>query len=66
MPVREGFDTWCALAVPANLAGLPALSVPVGVGATGLPVAVQVIGARWRDDLVLRGAAVLEAALRDA
>ncbi|GAA1899550.1 amidase [Lapillicoccus jejuensis] len=66
VPVRDGFDTWCALAVPANLAGLPALSVPVGVGATGLPVAVQVIGARWRDDLVLRGAALLEAALRDA
>ena len=27
--VPESFDAWCALALPANLAGLPAASVPI-------------------------------------
>ena len=36
-----------------NLAGHPALSVPVGISSEGLPLAVQVIGRRGEDDLVL-------------
>lgn len=58
-PVPEAFDAWCALALPANLAGLPAASVPIGPGRDGLPVAMQVIGRRWSDALVLRAAANL-------
>ncbi|HEY8301594.1 MAG TPA: amidase [Jatrophihabitans sp.] len=60
-PVPDGFDTWCALALPANLAGLPAVAVPVGTGADGLPVAAQVLAARWHDSTALRVAAALEA-----
>jgi aspartyl-tRNA(Asn)/glutamyl-tRNA(Gln) amidotransferase subunit A len=30
--------------LPASLAGLPGLSVPVGQGAAGLPVGMQLIG----------------------
>ena len=36
-----------------NLAGHPALSVPVGISSEGLPLAVQVIGRPGEDDLVL-------------
>jgi len=40
------------MTVPASLAGLPAISVPAGKSATGLPIGVQLIGKR-RDDAVL-------------
>jgi aspartyl-tRNA(Asn)/glutamyl-tRNA(Gln) amidotransferase subunit A len=38
------------MTVPASLAGLPAVSLPVGLGhETGLPVGMQVIAARGND-----------------
>jgi amidase len=43
-----------------NLAGFPALSVPVGFGAEGLPLAVQVISLPGHEDDLLRAAAELE------
>ncbi|WP_067823707.1 amidase [Actinomadura kijaniata] len=48
------------LAVVVNLLGLPAVAVPVGP-ADGLPQAVQIIGPRFREDLCLDAAAVVEA-----
>jgi aspartyl-tRNA(Asn)/glutamyl-tRNA(Gln) amidotransferase subunit A len=44
----------------ANLAGLPALSVPAGVGASGLPVGVQLFAPALADARLLRAAAALE------
>jgi Asp-tRNA(Asn)/Glu-tRNA(Gln) amidotransferase A subunit family amidase len=55
-PVPDGFDDWCALALPANLAGLPAACVPIGTGRDGMPVGLQIIGRRWTDATVLRAA----------
>ncbi len=48
--------------VTANLAGLPAVSVPIGT-VRGLPVGGQVMADHWREDTVVRVAAALERAL---
>jgi aspartyl-tRNA(Asn)/glutamyl-tRNA(Gln) amidotransferase subunit A len=46
--------------LPANLAGLPAITVYANHTAKGLPTAVQLLGPRRRDRELLRIAAVLE------
>jgi aspartyl-tRNA(Asn)/glutamyl-tRNA(Gln) amidotransferase subunit A len=38
---------------PANLAGVPAISVPCGFAATGLPIGLQFIGAEGSEQLLL-------------
>ncbi|HLC69466.1 MAG TPA: Asp-tRNA(Asn)/Glu-tRNA(Gln) amidotransferase subunit GatA, partial [Patescibacteria group bacterium] len=43
-----------ATAIPASVAGLPALSVPGGITKAGLPVGIQIIGPRLSEGLVLR------------
>ena len=47
------------LTIPANLAGLPAISVP-GRPSGGLPVGLQLMAAPLREDLMFRAAATLE------
>ncbi len=49
-------------AVPSNLAGHPAMSVPFALGESGLPVGVQVLAPALREAAMLRAAAALEAA----
>jgi aspartyl-tRNA(Asn)/glutamyl-tRNA(Gln) amidotransferase subunit A len=48
--------------IPANLAGLPAISVPAGLSADGLPLGLQVIGRPFDEATVLRVGDVLERA----
>lgn len=48
------------MTVPASLAGLPAISVPAGSSATGLPIGVQLIGAQRSDALLLAVARSVE------
>jgi aspartyl-tRNA(Asn)/glutamyl-tRNA(Gln) amidotransferase subunit A len=46
----------------ASLVNLPAISVPAGLTSGGLPVGLQVIGRRFREDVVLAAAARYESA----
>jgi aspartyl-tRNA(Asn)/glutamyl-tRNA(Gln) amidotransferase subunit A len=48
--------------VPASLAGVPAISVPVGVSGHGLPLGLQVIGKMFDEELVVRVGDTLEKA----
>lgn len=48
--------------VPANLAGLPGISVPAGLSANGLPLGLQLIGKTFDEETLLRAAGVLEEA----
>jgi len=48
--------------VPADLAGLPAVSVPAGLSADGLPLGLQVIGRAFDEATVLRVGDVVERA----
>lgn len=47
---------------PFNVWGLPAISVPCGFTKGGLPIGLQIAGAHWREDLVLRLAYAYESA----
>jgi len=44
----------------ANLTGLPAVSFPAGYDSSGMPVGFQAMAGPWREDLLLRLAAVAE------
>jgi len=46
-----------------NVTGQPAVSLPLGQSASGLPIGVQIIAAHGREDLLLRVAATLEQAM---
>ena len=55
--------TWTPYTYPFNLTGQPAISVPCGVAADGLPVGLQVVGAWGEDELVLDFAELVERVL---
>jgi len=67
-PVIEGLDaieaarqlTRCT--APFNLAGLPALSLPCGMSAAGLPIGLHIIAAPWNEARVLRAGRAFERA----
>ncbi len=46
--------------IPGNLAGLPAITFPVGYTAVGLPISMQAIGKPWAEDTLLRVAHAAE------
>ncbi|MEV0175270.1 amidase [Streptomyces sp. NPDC050803] len=50
---------WTPFTYPFNMTQQPAATVPVGRDGDGLPVGLQIVAARHRDDLVLRTAHAL-------
>ncbi len=44
----------------ANIAGAPAVSLPIGLDRTGLPIGIQIIGPRGADHRVLAASAALD------
>ncbi|MFC4497588.1 amidase [Streptomyces ovatisporus] len=50
---------WTPFTYPFNMTQQPAASVPCGVDGAGLPMGVQLVAARHRDDLVLRASHAL-------
>lgn len=61
-PERDLWQRWAPWTFAFNLSRQPAVAVPTGLDADGLPRGVQVAAALYRDDLALAGAAVIEAA----
>ena len=49
--------------VPANIAGIPALSMPCGMDGDGLPIGVQLMGPAFSEPMLYRVGHALEAAL---
>jgi aspartyl-tRNA(Asn)/glutamyl-tRNA(Gln) amidotransferase subunit A len=65
VPVGSGLTRWPAwtpFSYPFNLTQQPAISVPCGLTAEGLPAGLQIVGPRFADALVLRAARAFEKA----
>ncbi|WP_282791571.1 amidase family protein [Streptomyces sp. CC224B] len=59
-------DAYVRLSAPANITGLPALTVPVGRDGAGLPLGMQLIGGPRGERTVLRAARAYERTRPDA
>ena len=46
--------------VSANITGLPAISVPSGVGISGLPIGIQFIAKKWNEKVLYKVASFVE------
>lgn len=55
------FD-WAGFSYPFNLTQQPAATVPCGLAADGMPVALQIVGPKFADRMVLRAARAFEMA----
>ncbi|MDT8913192.1 amidase [Amycolatopsis sp. PS_44_ISF1] len=53
-------DAYVRLSAPANIAGVPALTVPVGADSAGLPVGLQLMGRPHEEALLLRAGQACE------
>ena len=51
--------------VPVNIAGLPAVSIPCGFDAAGLPIGMQLIGSSFSESVILNAAHQYESAAGD-
>jgi len=62
-PAEALWRDWAPWTFAFNLTRQPAITVPVGLDAEGMPRGVQVVAALYRDDLALRGARAIENAV---
>ena len=46
--------------VPLNVAGLPGISIPVGVDSEGMPIRMQIIGNKFQEETILNAAYTIE------
>jgi amidase len=66
LPARLGLEPkelnsiYGRFTIPWNFSGQPALSIPIHISASGLPVGVQLVAAYGREDILIRLAAQLE------
>jgi aspartyl-tRNA(Asn)/glutamyl-tRNA(Gln) amidotransferase subunit A len=60
--VEAATSAYSRLSGPANLTGLPSLSVPSGFSASGLPMGVQLIGRPFEEAVILQAGRALEEA----
>lgn len=58
------WEDWTPLTYPANLAKLPAISIPLGLSKKGMPVGLQIMAGYLKDDLVLQAAKKIETLLQ--
>jgi aspartyl-tRNA(Asn)/glutamyl-tRNA(Gln) amidotransferase subunit A len=58
----ERWSEWAGFSYPFNLTQQPAISLPCGFAADGLPIGLQLVAAKYADALVLRAARAFEAA----
>lgn len=59
-PITYPWLDWAGLLYDANLAGMPACSIPMGLGIQGLPVSMQIMGPPGHDQQVLDAALRIE------
>lgn len=60
-PYRRWIE-WTPFTWPFNLGQQPAITVPCGFTAAGLPIGLQIVGPKYADALVLRAARAFESA----
>jgi Asp-tRNA(Asn)/Glu-tRNA(Gln) amidotransferase A subunit family amidase len=60
VPIALPWLDWAGFLPDANLAGLPACAVPVGLGGDQLPISTQILGVRGDDAAVLAVAELVE------
>ena len=51
--VMDTYHRWMEVVIPVSLAGLPALALPAGFGANGLPMGMQMFGSTGADARIL-------------
>ena len=51
--------------VPANLAGIPGISIPAGMSSSNLPIGLQLLGPAMGEETLLRAAFTFEQARPD-
>jgi aspartyl-tRNA(Asn)/glutamyl-tRNA(Gln) amidotransferase subunit A len=64
--IEDVGDAYVRMAAPANLTGLPAISVPCGFSTAGLPLGLQIIGRPFAESTVLSVARAFEQATKHA
>lgn len=59
---RTDWMSWTPFTYPFNLTQQPAASIPCGFTSHGLPIGLQIVGAKYRDDIVLAASRAYESA----